>query len=102
MNLPGVLVDLPTLTEKDIQDIKEWGIPNNIDLIATSYVRTKASDVHKIRERLGEERSRISRLFPKSKIKRDCRIMMPFSKRLTASWCLEVIWEWKLSFWHRK
>jgi hypothetical protein len=28
--------------------------------------------------------------------------MMPFSKRLTASWCLEVIWEWKLSFWHRK
>jgi pyruvate kinase len=25
MNLPGVVVDLPTLTEKDIDDIKNWG-----------------------------------------------------------------------------
>eukprot|EP00339_Tiarina_fusa_P004866 CAMPEP_0117034058 /NCGR_PEP_ID=MMETSP0472-20121206/24283_1 /TAXON_ID=693140 ORGANISM="Tiarina fusus, Strain LIS" /NCGR_SAMPLE_ID=MMETSP0472 /ASSEMBLY_ACC=CAM_ASM_000603 /LENGTH=510 /DNA_ID=CAMNT_0004743137 /DNA_START=74 /DNA_END=1606 /DNA_ORIENTATION=+ len=54
MNLPGVVVDLPTLTEKDIADIKEWGIPNNIDFIAASFVR-KASDVTKIREILGEE-----------------------------------------------
>jgi len=54
MNLPGVVVDLPTLTEKDISDIKNWAIPNNIDFIAASFVR-KASDVHKIREVLGEE-----------------------------------------------
>jgi len=54
MNLPGVIVDLPTLTEKDINDIKEWGIPNNIDFIAASFVR-KASDVIKIREVLGPE-----------------------------------------------
>lgn len=54
MNLPGVVVDLPTLTEKDISDIKEWGIPNGIDFIAASFVR-KASDIHKIREVLGEE-----------------------------------------------
>jgi pyruvate kinase len=54
MNLPGVIVDLPTLTEKDISDIKDWGIPNNVDFIAASFVR-KASDVHKIREILGEE-----------------------------------------------
>jgi pyruvate kinase len=53
MNLPGVIVDLPTLTEKDISDIVEWGIPNNIDFIAASFVR-KASDVIKIREILGE------------------------------------------------
>lgn len=25
MNLPGVVVDLPTLTDKDIDDIKNWG-----------------------------------------------------------------------------
>jgi len=54
MNLPGVIVDLPTLTEKDIKDIVEWGIPNDIDFIAASFVR-KASDVTKIREILGEK-----------------------------------------------
>lgn len=54
MNLPGVVVDLPTLTEKDIDDIKNWGIPNQIDFIAASFVR-KASDIHKIREVLGQE-----------------------------------------------
>ena len=54
MNLPGVIVDLPTLTEKDINDIKNWGIPNDIDFIAASFVR-KAEDVIKIREILGEE-----------------------------------------------
>jgi pyruvate kinase len=53
MNLPGVVVDLPTLTDKDISDIVEWGIPNGIDFIAASFVR-KASDVTKIREVLGE------------------------------------------------
>jgi pyruvate kinase len=53
MNLPGVVVDLPTLTEKDISDIQDWGIPNNIDFIAASFVR-KAGDIHKIREILGE------------------------------------------------
>lgn len=54
MNLPGVIVNLPTLTEKDIDDITNWGIPNKIDFIAASFVR-KASDVLKIREVLGPE-----------------------------------------------
>jgi len=58
MNLPGVIVDLPTLTEKDIKDITEWGIPNNIDFIAASFVR-KASDVALIRKILGEKASHI-------------------------------------------
>jgi pyruvate kinase len=49
MNLPGVIVDLPTLTEKDIDDIAKWGCKNQVDFIAASFVR-KASDVHKIRE----------------------------------------------------
>ncbi len=30
MNLPGVVVDLPTLTEKDVDDLKNWGVPNEI------------------------------------------------------------------------
>lgn len=49
MNLPGVIVDLPTLTEKDIDDITNWGCKNKVDFIAASFVR-KASDVTKIRE----------------------------------------------------
>lgn len=53
MNLPGVVVDLPTLTEKDIDDIQNWGVKHKVDFIAASFVR-KASDVTKIRETLGE------------------------------------------------
>mmetsp|Transcript_24456 Transcript_24456/g.41878 ORF Transcript_24456/g.41878 Transcript_24456/m.41878 type:complete len:536 (+) Transcript_24456:110-1717(+) len=53
MNLPGVEVELPTLTEKDIDDIVNWGIKNDIDLIAASFVR-KASDVSFIRKILAD------------------------------------------------
>lgn len=53
MNLPGVVVDLPTLTAKDIDDIVQWGIPNKIDFIAASFVR-KAEDVIKIQQILKE------------------------------------------------
>ena len=34
VNLPGVVVDLPTITEKDKDDILGWGVPNGIDFIA--------------------------------------------------------------------
>ena len=54
VNLPGVVVDLPTITEKDRDDILGWGVPNGIDFIAASFVR-KGSDVSYIREVLGEE-----------------------------------------------
>ena len=53
MNLPGVVVNLPTLTEKDIDDIVNFGIRHNVDFIAASFVR-KASDVRKIRSLLAE------------------------------------------------
>jgi pyruvate kinase len=54
MNLPGVVVDLPTLTDKDVDDIVNWGIKNDIDYIAASFVR-KADDVHFIRKILGDK-----------------------------------------------
>ncbi|CAL9102114.1 unnamed protein product [Musa acuminata var. zebrina] len=37
VNLPGVIVDLPTLIEKDKEDILKWGIPNKIDMIVLSF-----------------------------------------------------------------
>ena len=53
VNLPGVIVDLPTLTEKDKEDILKWGVPNKIDMIALSFVR-KGSDLVEVRKLLGE------------------------------------------------
>ncbi|CAF2155554.1 hypothetical protein HID58_044664 [Brassica napus] len=53
VNLPGVVVDLPTLTEKDQEDILNWGVPNKIDIIALSFVR-KGSDLDLVRELLGD------------------------------------------------
>ena len=42
-------MDLPTLTDKDIDDIVNWGIKYDVDFVAASFVR-KASDVDYIRE----------------------------------------------------
>ncbi|MCO5595315.1 hypothetical protein L7F22_049356 [Adiantum nelumboides] len=54
VNLPGVVVDLPTLTEKDVDDIMTWGVPNKIDIIALSFVR-KGSDLVNVRKLLGKD-----------------------------------------------
>ena len=48
VNVPGVKINLPALTDKDISDI-EFGISQGIDFIAASFVR-KTSDVLAIRE----------------------------------------------------
>ena len=50
VNVPGVRISLPGITEKDAKDI-EFGIRQGIDFIAASFVR-KASDVLEIRELL--------------------------------------------------
>lgn len=48
INVPGVIINLPAITQKDKDDII-FGIKNGIDFIAASFVR-KASDVMAIRE----------------------------------------------------
>lgn len=58
VNLPGVVVDLPTLTEKDKEDILQWGVPNKIDMIALSFVR-KGSDLVNVRRILGPHAKQI-------------------------------------------
>ncbi|GBU07888.1 pyruvate kinase [Bacteroidales bacterium] len=49
VNIPGVRINLPSLTEKDIQNIKH-AISKEIDFIAHSFVRTKKDvlDIQKI------------------------------------------------------
>lgn len=53
MNLPGVIVDLPTITEKDERDLVDFGVRYHVDYIAASFVR-KGSDIDIIRDVLGE------------------------------------------------
>ncbi|MCY0870375.1 MAG: pyruvate kinase [Firmicutes bacterium] len=50
INAPGVVLRLPGVTDKDIEDI-HFGIDQGVDMIAASFVR-KASDVHEIRRLL--------------------------------------------------
>ena len=52
MNVPGVKLELPALTEKDVNDITN-GIKANFDAIAASFVR-KADDVRAIRKLLND------------------------------------------------
>lgn len=52
VNLPGIKVNLPSLTEKDIEDLK-FGIANGFDIVAASFIRS-ASDVTRIRKALEE------------------------------------------------
>jgi pyruvate kinase len=47
INLPGVKVSAPSLTDKDIRDVN-FGIKNGVDYFALSFVRT-AKDLEKIK-----------------------------------------------------
>jgi pyruvate kinase len=50
INLPGVLVRTPSLTEKDAQDL-QFALNHGVDAIAVSFVRT-AEDVSLVRNRV--------------------------------------------------
>ena len=51
INLPGVQVSIPSLTDKDLADL-HFGLTAGVDMIALSFVRT-ADDVRQLRDRLG-------------------------------------------------
>ncbi|MFV8291426.1 pyruvate kinase [Aerococcus viridans] len=63
VNVPGVSVQLPGITEKDANDIR-FGLENDIDYIAASFVR-KPSDVLEIREILVETGNESVQIIPK-------------------------------------
>ena len=52
MNLPGAIIDLPTLTDRDESDITDFGLKHGIDMIAASFVRS-ANCIETIRDVLG-------------------------------------------------
>ncbi|MDR0648606.1 MAG: pyruvate kinase [Synergistaceae bacterium] len=47
VNVPGASLSVPTLTEKDIEDIK-WGMDHDMDYIAVSFVRSR-QDIMQVR-----------------------------------------------------
>ncbi len=57
VNLPGIRVNLPAITEKDKRDI-QFAIDNNLDFIALSFVRS-AEDVKQLREMLERKNANI-------------------------------------------
>ncbi|MDR2939673.1 MAG: pyruvate kinase, partial [Clostridiales bacterium] len=63
VNVPDVYVNLPSLTEKDVEDIK-FGIKQGIDYIAASFIRS-AADVIKIREVLEKNGDNSTRIISK-------------------------------------
>lgn len=56
INLPGVRVNLPALTEKDIADVRV-AVECDLDLIALSFVREPA-DIEKLQQLLADLRSK--------------------------------------------
>jgi pyruvate kinase len=54
INLPGVAVSVPALSEKDMDDLR-WGLKAGADFIALSFVRSADDivDVHRIMDEVG-------------------------------------------------
>jgi pyruvate kinase len=63
INLPGVAVSVPALSEKDKEDLR-WGLTAGADFIALSFVRSAADikDVHAIMDEVGIRRPVIAKI----------------------------------------
>ena len=57
INLPGVAVNVPALSEKDEEDLR-WAIRIGVDMVALSFVRD-ASDVIRVHEIMDDEGRRV-------------------------------------------
>ena len=63
INLPGVAVSVPALSEKDMEDLR-WGLHAGADFIALSFVRSAhdIDDVHRIMDEEGIRRPIIAKI----------------------------------------
>jgi len=63
INLPGVAVSVPAMSEKDIEDLR-WGLRAGADFIALSFVRNAKDieDVHAIMDEVGIRRPVIAKI----------------------------------------
>jgi pyruvate kinase len=57
INLPGVAVSVPAMSEKDTEDLR-WALRNGVDMVALSFVRS-AEDIKSVHEIMDAEGRRI-------------------------------------------
>src|SRR3954464_14048543 len=57
INLPGVAVSVPAMSEKDTEDLR-WALRNGVDMVALSFVRS-AEDIKPVHEVMDAEGRRI-------------------------------------------
>jgi pyruvate kinase len=66
MNFPGVLINCPAVTDKDLKDV-EFGIKNGVDYIALSFVKDK-NDILNLRKKIFALEKKYLKLFQVEKI----------------------------------
>ena len=93
INLPGIPVRVPSLTEKDAEDL-EFALKNGVDAIAVSFVRT-AEDVRLVRNRVSALRRRDLDYRQAGKAAGHRAIWTPFSPLPTPSWWRAATWAWR-------
>ena len=57
INLPGVMVSVPAMSDKDSEDLR-WALRAGVDMIALSFVRS-ASDIDRVHQIMDEEGRRV-------------------------------------------
>ena len=57
INLPGVAVSVPAMSEKDTEDLR-WALRQGIDMVALSFVRS-ARDIESVHQVMDEESRRV-------------------------------------------
>ena len=70
-NLPGVKVDIPVLTPKDVDDVQNFCCKNKMDFVAVSFVQT-GEDVQFVRKTLDDAGGRHVRSSARSRTRRAC------------------------------
>ncbi|MET9412941.1 pyruvate kinase [Streptomyces klenkii] len=63
LNLPGVAVSVPALSDKDVEDLR-WALGIGADIIALSFVRSAddVADVHRVMDEEGRRRPVIAKI----------------------------------------
>ncbi len=97
INLPGVAVNVPALSEKDEEDLR-WAMRTGVDLVALSFVRDPSDiePVHRIMDEFGHRVPVIAKLEKPQAIQNLERIVMAFDGIMVARGDLGVelpLWE---------
>jgi len=93
-NLPGVKVEIPVLTEKDIDDLQNFCAKHKMDYVAASFVQSGA-DVDFIRKTLDDVGGQNVKIISKIEMRQVWRTSTTSLPSQTASWWHAAIWAWK-------